>query len=99
MFDWLNRLFSGSSQSPQNTEKNRSGDGMITRKCRMCGKVIILPENVQYWPDCCQECRAKYRPVEMITRKCRSCQKNFSFRSDVRNWPKYCGECQAKKKR
>ena len=71
-----------------------TSDGMITRTCRKCGKVITLPENVQHWPDYCQECRAKYRLVEPITRKCRGCGKDFTFSSDAPHWPKYCPECQ-----
>ena len=36
--------------------------GTVTRTCRYCGKTFTLPENVQHWPDACQECRAKLRP-------------------------------------
>ncbi|MER2182705.1 MAG: hypothetical protein ABTA22_04175 [Clostridia bacterium] len=67
--------------------------GMISRTCRNCGRTITLPENVQYWPTYCQECRAKVQPAEMITRACRKCGRNFSFPSGDRQWPKYCPAC------
>ena len=70
---------------------------LITRTCKICGKTFTLPENVQHWPDCCQECRAKYQPVENITRKCRKCGKTFTFPSNAPRWPKYCPECQKKR--
>ena len=79
--------------------KQASSDrGMITRTCKKCGKTFTLPEEVQHWPDCCQECRRKYHIVEQITRKCRGCGKEFTFPSDVWHWPNYCRECQAKRK-
>ncbi len=70
----------------------------ITRTCRICGRTFTLPEAVQHWPDCCQECRAKYRPVETITRTCRGCGQRFTFEASAGKWPKYCGRCQAKRK-
>ena len=88
MFDWLKRLFSTGIKT-----------GMITRTCKICGKTFTLPENVQHWPDCCPECRAKYQPVEPISRKCRGCGKTFTFPSDLKRWPKYCRECRGKRRR
>ena len=92
MFDWLKRLFArkGPVQSPP---------GTITRTCRICGKTFTLPEEVQHWPDCCQVCRAKYRPVETITRACRRCGKDFTFESSAGRWLKYCPECQVERRR
>ena len=69
LLNWLKALFAGSGRA----------SGTITRTCRMCGKTFTLPEEVQHWPDLCQECRAKHRPVETITRKCR----REGFRRDV----------------
>ncbi len=86
LFKWIKRLFVPSQQH-----------GMITRTCRNCGRTFSLPENVQYWPDYCQECRLK-APEQKITRKCRGCGKIFSFSSSLRRWPKYCRECQARRK-
>ena len=71
--------------------------GMITRTCRICGKTFTLPEEVQHWPDCCQECRAKHRPEESITRKCRECGKFFTFLSGEKPWPRSCTECRKKR--
>ena len=90
MLEWLKNRFSG---------KSRPDQGMITRKCRYCGKTFTLPENVQHWPDCCMECRAKYRPKETLTGKCQKCGKTFTFPSDARHWPQYCPECRARRKR
>ena len=73
--------------------------GFVTFTCKECGKTFTLPENVQHWPDYCQECRAKYHPDEPVTRKCRRCGKSFTFPSDARPWPRYCPECQEKKGR
>jgi|GEM_PF-1844235 endogenous inhibitor of DNA gyrase (YacG/DUF329 family) len=92
MFEWLQNFVRPGG-------RNRSERGMITRKCRYCGKTFTLPENVQHWPDCCQACRAKYRPEEKLTGKCRRCGKTFTFLSGERHWPRYCPECQAKRKR
>ncbi len=72
--------------------------GMITRTCRICGKTFTLPGNVQYWPDCCQECRAKLPSSERVTRTCRSCGKSFTFPSDIRPWPKICSDCRNQRK-
>ena len=92
MFERLKKLFTGRVKNPNTPQR-----GMITRTCKICGKTFTLPENVQHWPDCCQECRAKYRPVENITRKCRKCGKTFTFPSNAPRWPKYCPECQKKR--
>ena len=82
------------------TEKERTERrGFVTITCKECGKTFTLPEDVQHWPDYCQECRAKYHPDEPVTRKCRRCGKSFTFPSDARPWPRYCPECQAKKGR
>ena len=86
MFGWLKTLFAG--ERP----------GMITRTCKKCGKTFTLPEEVQHWPDYCQECRAKSRPVETITRECRRCGKRFEFPSFARPWPRYCNACRAKRR-
>ena len=51
MLDWLRRLFAGGGQA-------QPAPGMITRTCKRCGKTFTLPEEVQHWPDYCQECRA-----------------------------------------
>ncbi len=83
---------------PEYREKTSSKRGMITRTCKKCGKTFTLPEEVQHWPDYCQECRKKYHIVEQITRKCRGCGKEFTFPSDVWHWPNYCRECQAGRK-
>ena len=72
--------------------------GTITRTCKVCGRTFTLPEEVQHWPDLCQECRAKYRPVDTITRTCRGCGQRFTFEASAGKWPKYCGRCQAKRK-
>lgn len=93
MSDWLKKFFVWRDKYPEKSER-----GMRTITCKMCGRTFTLPENVQHWPDICQECRAKYRPVETITRKCRKCGKTFTFRSDARQWPKYCPECQKKRR-
>ena len=92
MFAWLKKLFAERDRHPKKTER-----GTITRTCKICGKTFTLPENVQSWPDCCQECRAKYRPAETITRKCRKCGKTFTFPSNARHWPKYCRECRQRR--
>ena len=94
MFERLIKLFTRRDRYPKKPEP-----GMITRTCKICGKTFTLPENVQHWPDCCQECRAKYRPVETITRKCRKCGKTFTFRSNASHWPKYCPQCRNKRSR
>ena len=83
MFKWIKRLF---TPAPRH--------GMITRTCRNCGRTFSLPEDVQYWPDYCLECRQK-APEQTITRKCRGCGKMFSFSSTAKRWPNYCRECQA----
>ena len=93
MFEWLKLYFTKRNRHPKPSER-----GMITRTCKICGKTFTLPEDVQYWPDCCQECRAKYQPVEDITRKCRKCGKAFTFPSNARHWPKYCPECREKRR-
>ena len=85
MFERLKKLFTRKVKNPETPQRE-----MITRTCKICGKTFTLPENVQHWPDCCQECRAKYRPVENITRKCRKCGKTFTFPSNAPRWPKYC---------
>lgn len=113
MLDRIKRFFTreepeekptaGGEQTPQYTQADQAGlraeHGMITRKCKKCGKTFTLPEEVQHWPDYCQECRRKYRIVEDITRTCRGCGKEFTFPSNVWHWPNYCRECQAKRKR
>ena len=83
LFKWIKRLF---TPAPRH--------GMITRTCRNCGRTFSLPEDVQYWPDYCLECRQK-APEQTITRKCRGCGKMFSFSSTKKRWPNYCRECQA----
>ena len=85
--------------SGKDSRQSVSEPGMITRTCRICGKSFTLPENVQHWPDCCIECRAKYQPVESVTRKCRGCGKNFTFPSNLQRWPKYCRECRLKREK
>ncbi len=89
-------------QSTESFPENKAGTwaerGMITRTCKKCGKTFTLPEEVQHWPDYCQECRRKYEIVEQITRKCRGCGKEFTFPSNIRHWPNYCRDCQAKRK-
>lgn len=92
MVDWLKALFHGGGQA-------KAPRGMITRTCKLCGQKFTLPEEVQSWPDCCQECRAKYRPAEKITRACRGCGRSFTFDSSEKRWPKYCQDCQAKRNR
>jgi predicted Zn-ribbon and HTH transcriptional regulator len=92
VFERLKKLF-----TKRVKHREPSQPGMITRTCKICGKTFTLPENVQHWPDCCQECRAKYRPVENITRKCRKCGKTFTFPSNAPRWPKYCPECREKR--
>ena len=101
MFDLLKKLFYGNTNPPQTgeeTEAQRKEPGTVTRTCRECGKTFTLPENVQHWPDCCRECRAK-APAELITRTRRGCGRSFTFPSTVRHWPNFCRECQAKRKR
>lgn len=83
---------------PERDTEPRAERGMITRTCKKCGKTFTLPEEVQHWPDYCQECRRKYHIVEQITRTCRGCGKEFTFPSNVWHWPNYCRECQAKRK-
>ena len=85
MLKWLKSLFAGGRP------------GTITRTCKYCGRTFTLPEEVQSWPDCCPECRAKYQPAEAITRVCRGCGRRFSFDSSARRWPTYCPECRAKR--
>lgn len=87
MLKWLKSLFAGNA--------GESAPGMVTRTCKMCGKTFTLPEEVQHWPDCCQACRAKYRPEEPITRTCRGCGRRFTFSSSERRWPKLCPDCRA----
>ena len=87
LLNWLKALFAGSGRA----------SGTITRTCRMCGKTFTLPEEVQHWPDLCQECRAKHRPVETIRRTCRRCGREFTFSSSEGRWPKYCPACRAKR--
>ena len=58
MFERLKKLFTRKVKNPETPQRE-----MITRTCKICGKTFTLPENVQHWPDCCQECRAKYRPA------------------------------------
>ena len=72
---------------------------MVKVTCRICGKTYMLPEDVQHWPNFCQECRAKYRPSEVITRTCRKCGKEFTFSSSLEHWPKFCSECQERYKK
>ena len=93
MLDWLKALLTGGGRDPA-----AAGRGMITRTCRICGKTFALPEEVQHWPDCCQECRAKHRPEERIARTCRGCGRRFTFVPSAGQWPRYCPECQAKRK-
>ena len=71
--------------------------GTITRTCKVCGKTFTLPEEVQHWPDLCQECRAKHRPAETIRRKCRRCGREFAFASSEKRWPEYCPACREKR--
>ena len=100
LFKWFKKLFSkpssGESTSVQDVAQEKPG--MITRTCKKCGKTITLPENVQYWPTYCQECRAKYQLIEPVTRKCRGCGKDFTFPSNEQPWPRYCRECQEKRR-
>ena len=106
MTHWLKRLFLRLNPDPvsdagphfEEAAEPRTEHGLITRKCKKCGKTFTLPEEVQHWPDYCQECRRKYRIVEQITRTCRGCGKEFTFPSNVWHWPNYCRECQAKRK-
>ncbi|MBQ8094755.1 MAG: hypothetical protein IJ242_14460 [Clostridia bacterium] len=100
MLEWLRKLFRGDvpAESSVKTE-NAATAGMITRTCRNCGKTFTLPENVQYWPDYCQTCRAKIRPVETIRRKCRRCGKEFTFVSSINPWPVCCDNCAGKGKK
>ena len=106
MFRLIKKLLSRENPDPvsdasphfEEAEEPRTEHGMITRKCKKCGKTFTLPEEVQHWPDYCQECRRKYRIVEQITRTCRGCGKEFTFPSNVWHWPNYCRECQAKRK-
>ena len=72
---------------------------MNTVTCRICGKTVSLPENVQYWPGYCEECRAEHRPNQMITRTCRKCGTAFTFSSSEQHWPKFCRECRKKQKK
>ncbi len=88
MFEKLKKLFAKKIRRPR-----RFNQGTITRTCRICGKTFTLPDNVQHWPDLCQECRAKHRPAETLTRKCKKCGKPFTFSSNARHWPKYCPKC------
>ena len=102
MFGWLKKLlFDRDGKKPEERAAKDQAErrGFVTITCKKCGKTFTLPEDVQHWPDYCQECRAKYRPVEPITRKCRRCGKAFIFPSNAKHWPKYCPECQAKKGR
>ena len=52
MFERLKKLFTRKVKNPETPQRE-----MITRTCKICGKTFTLPENVQHWPDCCQECR------------------------------------------
>ena len=88
MLDWLRTLFAGGA-------RERASRGTITRTCKRCGRMFTLPEEVQHWPDYCQECRAKYRPEEAISRVCGRCGKRFTFSSTERQWPKTCPDCRA----
>lgn len=92
MFKWFKKLIAGGDRHPE-----ASQPGMITRTCRICGKTFTLPEDVQSWPDCCPECRAKHQPADTLTRKCPKCGKTFTFSSNTRRWPKYCPECRGKR--
>jgi len=106
MLNWIKRLFSQEVpvQVPdgishiEDAAEPWAKHGMITRQCKKCGRTFTLPEEVQHWPDYCQECRREYRIVEQITRTCRGCGKEFTFPSNVWHWPNYCRECQAKSK-
>ena len=106
MFERIKKIFARGIQAVQMTAEknrlqtapNRAERGTITRTCKKCGKTFSLPEEVQHWPDCCQECRKKYQIVEPVTRTCRSCGKEFTFPSNTRHWPNYCRECQSKHK-
>ena len=69
-------------------------EGLYTNEMYLGGMSSSLPEDVQYWPDYCQECRAK-APAQTITRKCRGCKTMFTFLSTDKHWPNYCGECRA----
>lgn len=93
---------SSQEQSPEPLPENKTGTwperGMVTRTCKKCGKTFTLPEEVQHWPDYCQECRRKYKIVDQVTRKCRGCGKEFTFPSNIRHWPNYCRECQENRK-
>ena len=100
MFDWLQNLVGGNRQDPASAAGHpKQRPGTITRTFKKCGARFTLPEEVQHWPDYCQECRVKYRPVEMITRTCRGCGRSFQFESSVWHWPRYCRDCQQKRKR
>ena len=91
LLDWLRRLFAAGGRA-------HAAPGMITRICRYCGKTFTLPEEVQHWPDCCQECRAKYRPSEPVTGVCRGCGRSFTFEASGGNWPRFCPDCRAKRR-
>ena len=91
MFEWLKRLFAGAGRA-------QGASGMITRTCKRCGKTFTLPEEVQHWPDYCQECRAKVRQAETVTRTCRGCGRKFTFPSSESRWPKYCPACRARRR-
>ena len=90
MLEKLMKLLFGSGRT-------RNAPGTITRTCRCCGKTFTLPEEVQHWPDLCQACRARNRPVETLTGRCRRCGKAFTFASSEQPWPKYCPECRARR--
>lgn len=66
LFERIKKMFHTSGFFTRRSKMHRAEHGMITRTCRKCGKTITLPEDVQYWPDYCQECRVKYRPVQEI---------------------------------
>ena len=89
MLEWLKKLFTGGPKPSR---------GTITRTCKHCGKTFTLPEEVQHWPDCCQECRAKLRQEETVTRACRRCGRRFTFSSSAAQWPRECPECRAKRR-
>ena len=97
----MKKLFFGND--PQTaagiSEPRAETPGTVTRTCRYCGKTFTLPENVQHWPDACQECRAKLRPEEQITRVCRRCGKSFTFPSSAARWPRICDDCRKSRKR
>ena len=96
MFDWFRRLFARKVRE-ENAEP-RAELGMITRTCKKCGRTFTLPEEVQHWPDYCQECRRKYHIVQQVTRKCRDCGKEFTFPSNAPHWPTRCPDCQSKRR-